>query len=600
MLPAETRYHAGEQELLAVIKALEHWRCYLEGAEFTVITDHQPNVTLNDRAPEKLSRRQVRWQQFLSRFDFQWQWKQGKANVADPLSRNPALLNSIQSYSLHSPADDFLAKVSNGYDKDPYFKDNRQTRKLQFDGSFWRRKSAIVIPKVGSLRNQCIALHHDAPYAGHLGRDRTLHSISRHYWWSSIYSDVSDYVEHCDSCQRNKAPTQRVQGLLKPLQVPSGKWDSVSMDLITQLPETARGHSAIIVFQDRLSKMVHIVPSSTSVGAKEFANAFVREVFAKHGLPSDFISDRDPRFTSEFFSDLCKQLGIKQNLSTAFHPQTDGQTERSNRVIEDILRAYVNPAQDDWDIHLPLVEFAINNAYQASIRTTPFFLNYGFHPRCPTHPNPNDQAKTTPVKFAAELQANLDHAKSCIRLSQHHMETYANKKRRHAEFQAGDWVLLSSKHLRLKFDGVKKLMNRYFGPFEVEKKVGNLAYELKLPASMQIHDVFHVSLLKLYKRRGDENIQIPPPALLPDGGTEYEVDAIHEHQILADGSFQFRVHWKGHEGLSWLDQAELSNCKDLIKAYCKEHNLQLPQSKRASKRASEPSMQRRSKRQRRS
>ena len=182
MLPAETRYHVGEQELLAVIKALEHWRCYLEGAEFTVITDHQPNVTLNDRAPEKLRRRQVRWQQFLSRFDFQWQWKQGKANVADPLSRNPALLNSIQSYSLHSPADDFLAEVSNGYDKDPHFKDNRQTRKLQFDGSFWRRKSAIVIPKVGSLRKQCIALHHDAPYAGHLGRDRTLHSISRHYW----------------------------------------------------------------------------------------------------------------------------------------------------------------------------------------------------------------------------------------------------------------------------------------------------------------------------------------------------------------------------------------------------------------------------------
>lgn len=135
--------------------------------------------------------------------------------------------------------------------------------------------------------------------------------------------------------------------------------------------------------------MVHIVATSTLVGSKEFASIFIREVFAKHGLPANIVSDRDPRFTSQFLTELCSQLDVRQNLSTAFHPQTDGQTERANRINKDIPRAFVNPAQDDWDIFLPLVEFAMNNSYQAAIKTTPFLLYYGFHPKSPANVAPS-------------------------------------------------------------------------------------------------------------------------------------------------------------------------------------------------------------------
>lgn len=174
------------------------------------------------------------------------------------------------------------------------------------------------------------------------------------------------------------------------------------------------------------------------------------------------------------------------------------------------------------------------------------------------------------------MQKVLEHAKRCIQLSQHSMETYGNRKRRSAHFQVGDWVLLSAKSLRLKFDGVKKLMNRYSGPFEFVKRVGDLAYELTFPASMQFHDFFHVSLLKLYKKKGEMTVKVPPPALLPDGGTESEIDAVVAHRSTAHDSLNFKVHWKLHDDYSWLESFELSNCRQLIKDYCTQHELQLP------------------------
>ena len=399
---------------------------------------------------------------------------------------------------MQTPSDQLLDEIQEAYVHDPYFKDSRKTRQLSFDGSYWRRKTSIVVPNYSGFREQCIRLHHDLPYSGHLGRDRTLDLISRYYWWPGIYTDVSHYVDHCDQCQRNKVPAQKLPGLLQPLEIPGHKWESVSTDLITQLPETTKGHTAIVCFVDRLTKMVHLAAMVTNINSKEFAHLFMKEVFAKHGLPRTIVSDRDTRFTSEFFRDVCRYLQIEQSMSTAFHPQSDGQTERTNRFVEDILRVYVSPAQDDWDVYLPLVEFAINNAYQESVQNSPFFLNYGYHPR-----TPSDIAVSSlrggPLNstFGQDVSKALEHAKECLSQAQSRMSKYANRKRREVQFQIGDFVLLSAKNLHLKFDGVKKLMNRYFGPLEIVKKIGNVAYELKLPNSMAFHDVFHVSLLNL-------------------------------------------------------------------------------------------------------
>jgi hypothetical protein len=576
MNPAETRYHAGEQELLAVVKALEHWRHYLEGAvSLSVVTDHKPNITLATKPSSQLSRRQVRWLQFMTRFDFKWEWRKGVDNMADPLSRNPALLNTLQSTNA-PPSVSFVERIASAYAQDPFFADELKTRKFTYDGEYWRRNQCIIVPDFNNLRTECISMHHDAVYSGHLGKDRTIDLIVRNYWWPNIHAEVTTYVKHCDICQRTKTPSQKPAGLLQPLAIPHDQWESISVDFITQLPETIKGHSAIVTFVDRLTKMVHLVPTTTSISGSEFADIFVKDIFSKHGLPKSIVSDRDPRFTSEFSTEFNRQLGIEQHMSTAFHPQTDGQTERMNRYVETILRGFVNPAQDNWDTLLPLVEFAINNSYQASIRNTPFFLNYGRHPKTPANLEVPVRGPASASK-AQEIQEALQHAKACIKDAQHLMTRYEDKKRRDVSYAVGDFVLLHSKNLRLKFDGSKKLMHRYFGPFEVVSKVGPAAYELKIPANMQMHDVFHVSLLKLYKRRGDQ-LTVPPPALLPDGGTEFEVEAIIDHRV-ANSASQFLVRWKGSDANSWLDESELSNCRDLLSDYCHKNGIELASSK---------------------
>jgi hypothetical protein len=221
--------------------------------------------------------------------------------VADPLSRNPALLNSLQSPSnAVPPSFAFLDRIAASYSQESLFSDELKTRKFSFDSQYWRRGPCIIVPNFGDLRRECISMHHDAVYSGHLGKDRTLDLILRHYWWPGIHSEVTSYVQHCDICQRTKASPHKPAGLLQPLPIPDCPWESISVDFITQLPETLRGHTAIITFVDRLTKMVHLVPTTTTIGGKEFSDVFIQTIFSKHGLPLNIVSDRDPRFTSEF------------------------------------------------------------------------------------------------------------------------------------------------------------------------------------------------------------------------------------------------------------------------------------------------------------
>ena len=255
--------------------------------------------------------------------------------------------------------------MKEGYALDPYFANPDNTAGLVFDGTFWKKDDLIVVPAVSELRQKCITMHHDPRYAGHLGRDRTEQLIVRHCWWPGLHADVEQYVSVCDICQWNRATNQKPPGLLQPLQVPRGRWKSVSMDLITHLPETGGGHTAIVVSVDRLTKMVHLAPAKTFIGTKEFAELFVKEVLARHGLPRTIVSARDPQFASAFFKEVCAQLGISQSMSTAFHPQIDGQTERMNREPEEMLRAYVGPGHDDWDL----------KCLSVSLQSTMLFIN---------------------------------------------------------------------------------------------------------------------------------------------------------------------------------------------------------------------------------
>jgi len=244
---------------------------------------------------------------------------------------------------------------------------------LMYDGLIW-------IPDNNTLGLRILRDHHDAQAAGHLGRARTLELVSRNFYWPGQRKYVHRYVDHCDTCHRIKPIRHAPFGLLKPLELPHRPWDTISTDFITALP-TSNGKNALWVIIDCLTKMGHFVACQDAMNPKDLADHFLRQVIRPHGLPSSIVSDRGSLFTSDFWKRVTEALGISRNLSTAFHPQTDGQTERANATLKQYLRAYCNYQQDDWERLLPIAEFCYNNTQTGTTRITPFFANYGYHPR---------------------------------------------------------------------------------------------------------------------------------------------------------------------------------------------------------------------------
>jgi transposase InsO family protein len=222
--------------------------------------------------------------------------------------------------------------------------------------------------------------HHDTVTAGHLGQDKTQELLTRNYYWPRIRQTVNEYVKTCDTSARNNAPRQQPHGQLHPLLIPTSPWSSVFMDYIVELPPSS-GHNAILVCVDRLTKMAHFCPTTTNVSAEESAKLYVKHVFKLHGLPSDIVTDQGSQFISNFTTKLLKLCAIHSNKSTAYHPQSDGQTERVNQTLEQYLRIFCDYQQDNWYELLPLAEFTYNNAKHSSTQISPFFANYGYHPR---------------------------------------------------------------------------------------------------------------------------------------------------------------------------------------------------------------------------
>ncbi len=366
-----------------------------------------------------------------------------------------------------------------------------------------------------------------------MGADKTFHAVSRHYWWPRIRKETKENVYTCDKCQKNKNVTQRAAGLLQPLEIPAHKWTDISMDFIVQLPKTQAGYDAILVVVDRLTKMCHFIPTHTSVDAHGTAELFREYIFKAHGVPESIVSDRDTRFTGKFMTDLCKILGIQQKMSSAYHPQTDGQTERMNKVLEDMLRNYVGPDQDDWDKHLSTCEFAVNNAYHDNLQTTPFMLNYGFNPKSTyiTHSREAGSASNpSAVKMKVDMQQVLVQARDALHKAQDRYKFYADKHRRDVEYKVGDRVLLSTKNIKIRGKKVSKLMPRFMGPYEIIQRVGKVAYKLQLPPSSKIFPVFHVSLLKAYKSDPTrEQTSSDPLELATD--EYFVVEKILDHQL---------------------------------------------------------------------
>jgi hypothetical protein len=606
MLDAETRYPVHEQELLAIIHALSSWRHYLHGAKFKVMTDHHSLRYF--KTQPLLSGRQSRWKDVIANFDFDIEYMKGADNpVADGLSRRPdhlhssSLLSSSPSpppsvsvpSSLHSvlSSSSLAADLDQAALVDPLYqaalvKSRARTDPVQVKDGRLVCGDRVYVPNDLPLQTRILQECHDSPLGGHLGKEKTIEQVKRRFYWPGMDATIQRYVTSCDACQRNKPSQQSPMGLLKPLPIPTRPWQQVSMDLITSLPRSRSGNDAIVVFVDKLTKMVHYVPTTTNVTAPKLATIFMREVVRLHGVPESILSDRDPRFTAHFWRAFWSQLGTSLDMSTAYHPQTDGQTERANRTLEEMLRSRINFRQNDWDEHLAAAELAINNSIQSSTGFSPFYLNAGQEVRLPLdqaiaglRPSTNPEA----ADRIRRLKSDLDRAREHIQMAQKRQAKYADQHRREVKFKVGDQVLLSTEHLRMVGADKRtpKFTFKYLGPFKIKQVVNDNAYELDLPAQLRIYPVFNVSRLKSYRdgastfpSRPSADTRPPPEITLEDGQEVFEVESI----LASRGSgarAQYLVKWRGYPDWesTWQRASELAQAKDTVAEFEATLNL---------------------------
>jgi hypothetical protein len=491
----------------------------------------------------------------------------------------------------------------------------------QDNKGLWRTVEGKLVIPTDDLRRLAMEASHDSVFSGHFGPTRTINLVKRLFYWPSMEKHIRTYVDNCNICQRTKHSNQKPFGALKPLPVPIGKWTNVTVDMITGLPMTARGYNAIIVFVDRLTKMVHIVPTTETLTSRGFAEMFLTNVIRLHGCPDSVVSDRGSIFHSKFEQEFLKGIRCEPHYSSAYHPQSDGQTERANQVLEQVLRSYVSLDHSDWDTFLPMAEFAMNNAPNEATGQTPFILNYGINPKHPDvtkltkiHLNGialnTTKATTTYNKaklamqhtfrdiksavpaafqFTEAMKRAIAHTQLMLQAARSRMINMTNPKRNpNIPFKVGDKVMLSTKNIRIVHAGCNKLLPRWAGPFTITQQINPVAFRLDLPKTMDIHDVFHTSLLKPYKhdplRKDGES-----PPLIIDGHEEYEVEALlgRRHKVtrtkkakhapngkIRTIKWEYLVAWKGYgpEHNEYVSEQELSRfCSKMMKAYDKQH-----------------------------
>lgn len=598
----ELNYPVHEKELLAIVRALKKWRADCLGMPLHVLTDHR---TLENFTSQKdLSRRQLRWQEFLAQYDLTIAYIKGTENCgADALSRvengryTHEQLNASKFYrwpelpSTHAVRSvaatlalttngDFLREVLAGYTNDEYGKKLLALPSLppeitQRNGLFYH-KDRLVVPGVGSLREDLFRLAHDA--VGHYGFDKSYAYLKDSFFWPSMRTELEKYyIPGCDACQRNKPLTRKNKGPLHPTPTPDGRLSSVGLDFVGPLPED-NGFDCILTMTCRLHADLRIAAVKTTLTAEELAEVFYREWYLENGLPDNIFCDRDKLFMSKFWLALMERIGVDIKASSCYHPESDGLSERSNQTIIQSLRYFVDNNQKGWFRSLPIVRFNIMNSVVSSTGFSMFMLKTGRSPRVippiSVESPPQDMSDLKAREIIQDILNNEESAKDALVVAKVSQAFHANKGRGPVpKFSVGDRVMLTTVHRRHRSKADKGLAAKFFarwdGPYTILKSHAKFdSYVLDTPDSENKTPVYYIENLKPYIDNDDDlfprRTLERPEAIMVNGDEEYVLDKIVRSRRRGRG-WQFLVQWKGYgkEDQRWLPYSELRDCEVL-------------------------------------
>ncbi|POM81809.1 Retrovirus Polyprotein [Phytophthora palmivora] len=562
----ENNYSIREKELLAILFGLRLWRVNLLDKPFVVETDHRSRETIFTQ--KTISRRVARWYGELSEYPITFRYIRGDTNtVADAISRRPdfmrgatTTLTAITSrkeickhidralarlvkvgtdrYADDSFTSSLVQQLSGRVTPDKpsirHYKRYSMENKQIYYQALSDEQPRLVLPNITEIIDALLYEFHDAKCYGHPGIETTILLVEKDYYWR--------YMER-----------------------------SVPLDFIVALPETKEGFDSIMAVIDRLAKRAHFLPTTTIATTLEIAELYRDRVFVLHGIPEEVLSDRDSKFTSALWTELCAMLGAHQKLTSAFRQQANGVTER--------LRAFTNSNSNDWDAFLSLAEIAYNSRYQASIGTSPFKADFGYQPATPASPRTTNEVNQAEINAESRLviefveQQNdiLARVRRQLQAAQDRMSSYYDQNRPTQNFNVGDQVLLSTTNLA-NFHAEttkKKLGPRWIGPYSVVEHVGHDYYRLELPTRVKFHPFFHTSLFKphVVSKCAD---QIIFKVSLPDGGEGELVEDIVGYRR-RKGKKEYYVKWLGESKPTWEPEGNLEYVQDLITRYHQHH-----------------------------